>query len=81
MLKQIPSQLLPIENTLVKEFLRPLNKFNITHETSQYLETNNFTNSGFENALTNWTTYTNTGTTSPGALSSDFTKQGTGRPL
>ena len=76
MLKQIPSQLLPIENTLVKEFLRPLNKFNITHETSQYLETNTFTNSGFENGLVNWTNYSTSGTTSPGALSSDFTKQG-----
>ena len=76
MLKQVPSQLLPIENSLTKEYLRPLNEFNITHETSQYLETNTFVNSGFENGLANWTTYSTSGTTSPGALSTDFAKQG-----
>ena len=76
MLKQVPSQLLPIENSFNKEFLRPLNEFDITHETSQFLSTNNFSNSGFENGLAGWTTYTTSGTTSPGALSSVFTKQG-----
>ncbi len=76
MLKQVPDQLLPIENTLTKEYLRPLNELNITHETSQYLETNSFVNSGFENGLASWTTYSTSGTTSPGALSTDFAKQG-----
>ena len=76
MLKQVPSQLLPIENSLSKEYLRPLNEFNITHETSQYLETNIFTNSGFENGTAGWTTYSNSVTTSPGELSTDFAKQG-----
>ena len=76
MLKQVPSQLLPIENSLTKEYLRPLNEFIITHETSQYLETNVFTNSGFENGTAGWTTYSNTGSTSPGELSTDFAKQG-----
>ena len=76
MLKQVPSQLLPIENSLTKEYLRPLNEFNITHKMSQYLETNVFTNSGFENGTAGWTTYSNTGSTSPGELSTDFAKQG-----
>ena len=76
MLKQVPSQLLPIENSLTKEYLRPLNVYSITHQTSQYLETNIFTNSGFENGTAGWTTYSNSTTTSPGVLSTDFAKQG-----
>ena len=56
--------------------MRPLNEAKITHETSQYLETNQFQNSGFENGLTFWSTYTSTSTTSPGEISSDFAKQG-----
>tara|TARA_R100001460_G_scaffold56525_1_gene96207 strand:- start:6046 stop:8028 length:1983 start_codon:yes stop_codon:yes gene_type:complete len=75
-LKQVPSQLLPIDNSLTKEYLRPLNEFNITHETSQFLDVNTIKNSGLENGLADWTTYTSTGTTSPGELSTDFTKQG-----
>lgn len=75
-LRQIPSDLKPIENSLSKEYLRPLKEFKISHETSQYLETNNFQNSGFENGLTFWTTYTSTGTTSPGVISTEFSKQG-----
>jgi hypothetical protein len=75
-LKQIPSDLKPIENNLTKEYLRPLKEFIINHETSQYLETNNFQNSGFENGLTFWSTYTSTGTTSPGVISTEFSKQG-----
>ncbi len=75
-LKQVPSQLLPLDNSLTKEYLRPLNEFNITHETSQFLDVNTIKNSGFENGLTEWTTYSSSGTTSPGELSTDFTKQG-----
>ena len=75
-LKQIPSDLKPIENSLTKEYLRPLKEFIINHETSQYLETNNFQNSGFENGITFWTTYTTSSTTSPGVISTDFSKQG-----
>lgn len=75
-LKQLPSNLLPLGNDLTREFKRPLNEFVITHETSQYNETNNFQNSGFENGLTFWTTYTSTSTTSPGTISTDFSKQG-----
>jgi hypothetical protein len=75
-LRKLPTDLTPLENTLVKEYLRPLNEVKITHETSQYLETNQFQNSGFENGLTFWNTYTSTGTTSPGEISDDFSKQG-----
>ena len=75
-LRQIPSDLKPIENSLTKEYLRPLKEFKISHETSQYLETNDFQNSGFENGLTFWTTYTSTSTTSPGVISTEFSKQG-----
>ena len=77
-LYKLPTNLTPIENSLTKEYLRPLKTFNITHQVSQYLKTN-FTalgNSGFENGLANWTTYTSTATTSPGTLSSAFSKQG-----
>jgi hypothetical protein len=75
-LRKLPTDLTPLENTLVKEYLRPLNEVKITHETSQYLETNQFQNSGFENGLNFWSTYTATGTTSPGEISDDFSKQG-----
>lgn len=75
-LRKLPTDLTPLENTLVKEYLRPLNEVKITHETSQYLETNQFQNSGFENGLTFWSTYTATATTSPGEISDDFSKQG-----
>jgi hypothetical protein len=75
-LKQVPSPLLPLDNSLTKEYLRPLNEFNITHETSQFLDVNTIKNSGFENGLAEWTTYSSSGTTSPGVLSTDFTKQG-----
>jgi hypothetical protein len=75
-LRKLPTDLTPLENTLVKEYLRPLNEVKITHETSQYLETNQFQNSGFENGLTFWSTYTSTATTSPGEISDDFSKQG-----
>ena len=75
-LRKLPTDLTPLENTLVKEYLRPLNEVKITHETSQYLETNQFQNSGFENGLTFWNTYTSTSTTSPGEISDDFSKQG-----
>jgi hypothetical protein len=77
-LYKLPANLTPLENSLTKEYLRPLKRFNITHQVSQYLKTN-FTvlqNSGFENGLANWSTYTSTSTTSPGALSSEFSKQG-----
>lgn len=77
-LYKLPTNLTPIENSLTKEYLRPLKTFNITHQVSQYLKTN-FTalsNSGFENGLANWSTYTSTSTTSPGTLSSAFSKQG-----
>jgi hypothetical protein len=75
-LRQIPSNLQPIDNDLTKEYLRPLNEFIISHRTSQYLNINIIPNSGFENGLSGWTTYTSTGTTSPGELSTDFAKQG-----
>lgn len=75
-LRKLPSQLTPLENSLTKEYLRPLNESLITHETSQYLETNDFQNSGFENGLSFWNTYTSTATTSPGELSTEFSKQG-----
>lgn len=77
-LVELPTNLKPIENNLTKEYLRPLNKFEITHKTSQYLK-DKFTvlqNSGFENDLAYWSTYTATSTTSPGAISDDFAKQG-----
>jgi hypothetical protein len=75
-LRKLPTDLTPLENSLAKEYLRPLNELAITHETSQYLETNNFQNSGFENGLNFWSTYTSTATTSPGEISTDFAKQG-----
>jgi len=75
-LRKLPTDLTPLENSLAKEYLRPLNEIAITHETSQYLETNNFQNSGFENGLNFWSTYTSTATTSPGEISTDFAKQG-----
>lgn len=75
-LRKLPTDLTPIDNNLTKEYLRPLNELKITHETSQYLETNQFQNSGFENGLTFWSTYTTSGTTSPGEISDDFAKQG-----
>jgi len=77
-LYKLPTNLTPLDNNLTKEYLRPLKRFDITHNVSQYLKTN-FTvlgNSGFENGLANWSTYTSTATTSPGALSSEFSKQG-----
>ena len=75
-LRKLPEEMLPLNNDLSREFTRPLNEFTITHETSQYLKTNRFQNSGFENGLTFWNTYTSTGTTSPGVISTDFSKQG-----
>lgn len=75
-LRKLPTDLTPLDNTLFKEYLRPLNEVKITHETSQYLETNQLQNSGFENGLTFWSTYTSTSTTSPGEISDDFAKQG-----
>lgn len=75
-LLQVPSNLQPIENSLFKEYLRPLKEFNIKHKTSQYLSTNYIQNSGFENGTAGWTTYSSTGTTSPGSISSNFAKQG-----
>lgn len=75
-LKKMPVDLQPINNDFTKEYTRPLNEFIITHETSQYLETNQFQNSGFENGLSFWNTYTTSGTTSPGVISDDFSKQG-----
>ena len=75
-LRKLPTDLTPINNNLTKEYLRPLNELKITHETSQYLETNQFQNSGFENGLTFWSTYTTSETTSPGEISDDFAKQG-----
>ena len=75
-LRKLPTDLTPLDNSLTKEYLRPLNEAKITHETSQYLETNQFQNSGFENGLTFWSTYTSTSTTSPGEISDDFAKQG-----
>ena len=77
-LVQLPTNLKPINNDLTKEYLRPINRFNITHNTSQYLK-DKFTvlqNSGFENDLAYWSTYTATSTTSPGEISDDFSKQG-----
>ena len=75
-LKQVPSNLQPIDNDLTKEYLRPLNQYNIKHETSQYLSTNYIINAGFENDTAGWTTYSSTSTTSPGAISTTFAKQG-----
>ena len=75
-LKQVPSNLQPINNNLTKEYLRPLNQFNINHNVSQFLSTNYISNAGFENDLAGWTTYSSSGTTSPGSISTTFAKQG-----
>jgi len=75
-LSSVPTNLIPLENSLVKEYLRPLNVFRITHNTKQFIDTNQITNSGFENGTAGWTTYSSSGTTSPGSLSTDFAKQG-----
>lgn len=75
-LKIVPDNLIPIENSLLKEYLRPLDIFRITHQTSQFLSVNLIGNSGFEHGTAGWTTYSSTGTTSPGSISTDFAKQG-----
>ncbi len=75
-LKIVPDNLIPIENSLLKEYLRPLDIFRITHQTSQFLSVNLIGNSGFEHGTAGWTTYSSTGTTSPGEISTDFAKQG-----
>ena len=75
-LKIVPDNLIPIENSLLKEYLRPLDIFRITHRTSQFLSVNLISNSGFEHGTAEWTTYSTSGTTSPGEISTDFAKQG-----
>jgi hypothetical protein len=68
-LSQVPSDLQPLNNNLIREFIRPLNKYEIEIEDSQLLDTNIVNNPGFEHGTFGWT-LTNT------SLDSTLSKQG-----
>jgi hypothetical protein len=55
-LSQVPSDLQPLNNSLVKEYLRPLNQYIIEVETTNnFFDVDRVINGGFEHAGTNWT--------------------------
>ena len=55
-LKEVPSEMQPLNNNLTKEYLRPLKEYKISVKTgNNFFNVNRFTNGHFEHGATNWT--------------------------